>query len=41
VQADATERFSQSVAVDYQAATGLTPNLYVCKATNGAELVMG
>lgn len=35
------ERFATAVAGTYQNATGLTPAIYVCQATNGAEVVMG
>jgi galactokinase len=39
VQADCAELFSKTVAADYQSVTGLTPNVYVCVATNGAEVI--
>ena len=39
VRADAADQFGQAVAAQYQATTGLTPNVYVCAATNGAEIV--
>ena len=39
VQQDAAVRFGPAVAADYQAATGLAPNIYVCHAANGAEVV--
>ncbi|MGB0385485.1 MAG: galactokinase [Ardenticatenaceae bacterium] len=35
----AAYHFSKQVATDYQQKTGLTPNIYLCKATNGAEIV--
>ncbi len=41
VSADAAETFVTSVAQCYREATGITPNLYVCRATNGAEVVEG
>ncbi len=31
--------FARSVAAEYMARTGLSPRVYVCRATNGAELV--
>ncbi|MGB1249937.1 MAG: galactokinase [Candidatus Promineifilaceae bacterium] len=37
VAADSAETFTQTVAAQYEAATGLTPNIYVCVATQGAE----
>ncbi len=39
VRLDAAEAFSANVAAEYQGATGLTPNIYICTATNGAEVV--
>ena len=39
VQADRAGQFSEAVAAEYQASTGLAPNVYVCVATNGAEQV--
>ncbi len=39
VRQDAADDFSADVAMEYQAATGLTPNVYICTATNGAEIV--
>ena len=39
VRQDAAEAFSAAVAAAYQAATGLTPNITICTATNGAEIV--
>lgn len=39
VRQDAAEAFSTDVAADYAAATGRTPNIYICTATNGAEVV--
>jgi galactokinase len=39
VRQDAAEAFSTAVAAAYQAATGLTPNITICTATNGAEIV--
>jgi galactokinase len=39
VRQDAAEVFSANVAAEYQGATGLTPNIYICTATNGAEVV--
>jgi galactokinase len=39
VRQDAVEAFSVGVTEEYEDATGLTPNIYICMATNGAEVV--
>jgi galactokinase len=39
VRADAAPAFAATVTTCYQAATGITPSVYVCGATNGAEVV--
>ena len=39
VQADAVAAFVPAVVAAYTAATKLTPNVYVCRASNGAEVV--
>lgn len=39
VRAGAAHAFAAAVTTCYQAATGITPNVYVCAATNGAEVV--
>jgi galactokinase len=39
VRQDAAEVFSADVAGEYEEATGLKPILYICTATNGAEVV--
>lgn len=39
IQANATDAFTSSVHAAYQKATGLIPNVFVCKATKGAETV--
>ena len=39
VHADAADDFVRSVSADYQTATGRVPNIYVCRATNGAEII--
>jgi galactokinase len=39
VREDAAEAFSAGVAAEYEAATGLKPSIYICTATNGAEVV--
>ncbi len=39
VRADAAEIFSAGVAAEYAAATSLNPNIYICAASNGAEVV--
>jgi len=40
VDAGKAENFSTTVAHDYQAKTGLTPSVYVCYASQGAEVVV-
>jgi galactokinase len=39
IDADQAEAFVDAVSADYQKRTGLTPAVYVCAATNGAEVV--
>jgi len=39
VRADAAQDFSEAVAACYRAQTDLTPNVYVCTATQGADVV--
>jgi len=39
VRAGAARAFADAVAACYQESTGITPNVYVCTATNGAELI--
>jgi galactokinase len=39
VRADAASAFAAAVAACYQESTGITPNVYVCTATRGAELL--
>ena len=39
VDAGKAEKFAGIVAYDYQAKTGLTPSVYVCHASQGAEVV--
>jgi len=39
VRAGTAHAFATAVATCYQTTTGLTPNVYVCAATNGAEVV--
>jgi len=39
VRAAEAEAFAAAVAADYQAATGLTPQVYICAATDGATVV--
>jgi galactokinase len=38
VRADSAETFAANVSAAYAQATGLTPSLYVCQATDGASL---
>jgi galactokinase len=40
VQSAAADTFAQTIARSYQAATQLEPSIYVCEATNGAELIV-
>ncbi|MFC2036974.1 galactokinase [Chloroflexota bacterium] len=39
VRADAAQPFAARIAACYQGATGTPPNVYVCVATNGSEVV--
>jgi galactokinase len=39
VRADAAQAFATTVAACYQESTEKVPNVYVCSATNGAEVV--
>jgi len=39
IDAAVAQSFVETVAADYQEATGLVPAVYVCSATNGAEAV--
>jgi galactokinase len=39
VAADKSDAFVRQVSVDYRKATQLSPQVYVCRATNGAEIV--
>jgi len=39
VQEEMTPSFAADVAVVYQKQTGIQPNVYICRPTNGAELV--
>jgi galactokinase len=39
IRADAADNFVKNVAADYEKTTGLAPAVYVCSATNGAEVV--
>jgi galactokinase len=41
VRADAAQGFAAVVSDCYQVATGITPNVYVCTATDGAQVVVG
>ena len=41
VRADAAQDFAATVADCYQESTGLTPNVYVCTATDGARVIKG
>lgn len=39
VEGEAAEKFGAQVAADYEAKTGRKPNVYVCSAEDGAEVV--
>jgi galactokinase len=41
VDADTADDFAKVTAAAYQEKTGHTPAVYVCQATNGAEVVVG
>jgi galactokinase len=41
VRAAIADNFASNVSRAYENATGLSPNIYVCRATNGAEIVKG
>jgi galactokinase len=41
VRIDAAEAFSAGVAAEYKDAADLKPSIYICTATNGAEVVPG
>ena len=41
IDAEAADDFVSSTAADYQEKTGHSPAVYVCRATNGAEIVEG
>jgi len=38
VHADAVQKFTETVTINYQTATGLQPEIYVCTATDGATI---
>jgi len=40
VRQDVAEAFSAGIAAEYEDATGLKPNIYICTATNGAEVAL-
>jgi galactokinase len=40
VAADHAPAFQQHIAADYQAATGLRPDIYICEASQGAEAIV-
>lgn len=41
VRSAVAKSFAPTVARSYQAATQLEPSIYICEATNGAELIVG
>ena len=40
VRDERAQEFVENAATAYTARTGLTPRVYVCRATNGAEIVV-
>jgi galactokinase len=40
VRDEGTQEFVETAATVYTARTGLTPRVYVCAATDGAEIVV-
>jgi galactokinase len=40
VAADHAPAFQQHIAAEYQAATGLRPDIYICEASQGAEAIV-
>lgn len=41
IEAETSLAFSAHVAASYEAATGITPGVYLCSATKGAQIVAG
>ncbi|MFN8373832.1 MAG: galactokinase [Anaerolineae bacterium] len=41
VAADQAEKFAESVTACYEALSGIMPNIYICHATKGAQVVVG
>jgi galactokinase len=41
IRAETGEAFATRVAARYQAVTGIAPQVYVCMATDGAQVVSG
>jgi galactokinase len=41
VRSDATDQFVTTVAASYEAATAITPRAYVCRPSDGAQVVWG
>jgi galactokinase len=41
VRSAVAEIFAQTIARSYQTATQLEPSIYICEATDGAELIVG
>jgi galactokinase len=41
INVDAADAFAEAVGVCYRETTGIVPNVYVCKATEGARVVVG
>jgi galactokinase len=39
IQAETAHAFAAQVAAEYRAETGFDPNVTICRATNGAEVV--
>jgi galactokinase len=41
VRSAVAETFAQTISHSYQTATQLEPSIYICEATDGAELIVG
>ena len=41
VKADQTQQFADSVTACYEAISGIMPNVYICQATKGAQVIVG
>jgi galactokinase len=41
VKADQAQKFAEAVTACYEAISGIMPNVYICQATKGAQVVVG